>query len=303
MKLTDFSAVAMAKLVRERQISPVELVQAHLSRIQDLNPALNAFVHLRADEALREAQTAKRDIVAESLQPLAGVPVSIKSCIDVNGTLCEAGLSSRASYVAHSDATVVARIKAAGAIVIGTTNTAESLLAYNTDNPLYGRSSNPWDLERTAGGSSGGEAAAIASGMSAAGFGSDGGGSVRVPAHFTGICALKPTPGRLPGTGHFPECIGPWAMMGVVGPMARCVADLRAIFSATSGPDDGDPFAASFCAVPRFEIRGSRIGILQANDTVSPEIEKTLHQAASALEEAGAILEPVRFSRFVEALE
>ena len=303
MELTDLSAVALAKLVREKQISPVELVHTHLSRIRDWNPALNAFVHLRAEEALQDAQSVEDDIQAGNIRPLAGVPISVKSCIDVNGTACEAGLRSRADYIAQSDATVVARMKAAGAILIGTTNTAESLLAYHTDNPLYGRTSNPWDLERTAGGSSGGESAAIASGMSAAGLGSDGGGSVRVPAHFTGICALKPTPGRLPGTGHFPECIGPWAMMGVIGPMARTVEDLRVLFATASGADDGDPFAASFAEVAPMSIRGARIGVLETRSPASPDLQWAVREAATALQDQGAIVEPFRFARFDDAIE
>ena len=117
-------------------------------------------------------------------------------------------------------------------------------MAWETDNLLYGRTNNPWDLSRTPGGSSGGEAAAIASGCSAGGVGSDGGGSIRVPAHFSGICGLKPTPGRIPATGHFPTSVGPFALLGVVGPMARTVADLKVLFEAMQGPDDGDPSAA-----------------------------------------------------------
>lgn len=303
MNHTDLTAVQMAQLVRERKISPVELVQAHLSEIDRLNPSLNAFVHLRAEQALREARAAEQKAFEGNHEPLLGVPISVKSCIDVAGISCEAGLRSRADYVAKSDATVVARVKAAGAIIIGTTNTAESLLAYNTENPLFGCTNNPWDLERTAGGSSGGESAAIASGMSVAGFGSDGGGSVRVPAHFTGICALKPTPGRLPGTGHYPECIGPWALMGVVGPMARSVEELRAIFDATQGTDDGDPMSAPVLETKPTRVRGARIGILQDNARVSPEVESALYQAANALEQEGAIVESVRFQRFDDAIE
>src|SRR5438876_12399510 len=117
-------------------------------------------------------------------------------------------------------------------------------MAWETDNLLYGRTNNPWDLTRTPGGSSGGEAAAIASGMSAAGVGSDGGRSIRVPAHFSGICGLKPTPGRVPATGHFPASAGPFALLGVVGPMARTVKDLQLLFEVTAGPDNGDPYAA-----------------------------------------------------------
>src|SRR5208283_4180747 len=118
------------------------------------------------------------------------------------------------------------------------------LMAWETDNLLYGRTNNPWDVTRTAGGSSGGEAAAIAAGLSAGGVGSDGGGSIRVPAHFCGICGLKPTPGRIPSTGHFPKSGGPFALIGVVGPMARTVEDVKVLFEVMQGPDTGDPCAA-----------------------------------------------------------
>src|SRR6478609_7550191 len=118
------------------------------------------------------------------------------------------------------------------------------LMGYESDNPLHGRTANPWDLSRTPGGSSGGESAAIAAGCSAGGIGSDGGGSIRVPAHFTGICGLKPTPGRIPGTGHQPACLGPFSLIGVVGPMARTVADLSLMFAAVAGWDTDDPMAA-----------------------------------------------------------
>src|SRR5438309_4455539 len=176
--------------------------------------------------------------------PLHGVPISINSCIDVAGMRCEAGTRLRAGYIASHDAPLVARLRQAGAVVLGVTNTPEILMAWETDNLLYGRTNNPWDTERTPGGSSGGEAAAIAAGMSAGGVGSDGGGSIRVPAHFSGICGLKPTPGRIPSTGHFPASGGPFALLGVVGPMARTVEDLKLLFEVMQGPDDGDACAA-----------------------------------------------------------
>src|SRR6202030_938045 len=154
------------------------------------------------------------------------------------------GTCLRAGLVATQDAPLVTRLKNAGAIVLGVTNTPELLMAWETDNLLYGRTNSPWDLERTPGGSSGGEAAAIAAGMSAGGVGSDGGGSIRVPAHFSGICGLKPTPGRIPATGHYPSSGGPFALLGVVGPMARTVADLKVMFEVMQGRDDGDTCAA-----------------------------------------------------------
>jgi len=204
--LTFLSAVSMAEQIRQKKLSPVELVEAHLTRIQELNPTLNAFVRVDAEGARRQARAAEAAArEGRKLGVLHGVPISIKSSIDTEGLRCESGTRLRAGRIAARDAVLVSRLRAAGAIVLGVTNTPELLMAWETDNLLYGRTNSPWDLTRTPGGSSGGEAAAIASGCSAGGVGSDGGGSIRVPAHFSGICGLKPTPGRIPSTGHFPE--------------------------------------------------------------------------------------------------
>src|SRR6204780_4317331 len=244
-ELTFLPAVSMAEQIRKKKISPVELVEAHLAQIERLNPKLNAFVHVDAERARQAAQDAEIAVMEKkTLAPLHGVPVSIKSSISVMALRCESGTRLRAGFVSAQDAPLVARLRAAGAIVLGATNTPEFLMAWETDNLLYGRTNNPWDLERTPGGSSGGEAAAISAGMSAGGEGSDGGGSIRVPAHFSGICGLKPTPGRIPATGHFPTSVGPFALLGVVGPMARTVADLKVLFEVMQGADDGDPSAA-----------------------------------------------------------
>ena len=244
-ELTFLSAVAMAEQIRKQELSPVELVEAHLARIEKLNPKLNAFVHVDAEGARRQARAAEKAVTRhEKLGPLHGVPISIKSSIEVKGMSCESGTKLRAGFVAAQDAPLVSRLRQAGAIILGTTNAPELLMAWETDNLLYGRTNNPWDLSRTPGGSSGGEAAAIAAGCSAGGVGSDGGGSIRVPAHFSGICGLKPTPGRIPATGHFPTSVGPFALLGVVGPMARTIADLKVLFEVMQGPDDSDPSAA-----------------------------------------------------------
>src|SRR4051794_2290993 len=235
----------MAEQIREKRLSPVELVRAHLARIDQRNPKINAYVHVDAERALDSARAAEFAVMRnDDLGPLHGVPISIKSSISVTGMPYEAGTKLRAGAVGETDAPLVSRLRNAGAIVLGVTNIPELLMAWETDNLLYGRTNNPWNLSRTAGGSSGGEAAAIASGCSAGGVGSDGGGSIRVPAHFCGICGLKPTPGRIPATGHFPQSVGPFALLGVVGPMARTVADLKVLFEAMQGPDLGDPSAA-----------------------------------------------------------
>jgi Asp-tRNA(Asn)/Glu-tRNA(Gln) amidotransferase A subunit family amidase len=207
--------------------------------------------------------------------PLHGVPISIKSSLDVAGVRCESGTRLREGYVATRDAVLVSRLREAGAIVLGVTNTPELLMAWETDNLLFGRTNSPWDPTRTPGGSSGGEAAAIASGCSAGGVGSDGGGSIRVPAHFSGICGLKPTPGRVPATGHYPASAGPFALLGVVGPMARTVGDLQALFEVMAGADDGDPSAAPvpLQKVTRDDLRQIRIAYFEddGRTPVTPE--------------------------------
>src|SRR5713226_9033326 len=239
------SAREIAAQICRKVVSPVEVAREHLDRIERLNPKLNAFVDCQPEAVLSLAREAEKAILrGDELGPLHGVPLSIKSAIDVAGHRCEAGTRLRAGHIAAQDAPLVARLRAAGAVILGVTNTPELLMAWETDNLLYGRTNNPWDLTRTAGGSSGGEAAAIAARLSAGGVGSDGGGSIRVPAHFSGICGLKPTPGRIPSTGHFPNSVGPLALLGVVGPMARTTADLQALFEVMAGPDDGDPCAA-----------------------------------------------------------
>src|SRR5256885_6728972 len=244
--LTSLSAFEIARLVNRKELSPVEVVEAHLSRIEKLKPKINAFSYIDREGARLQARWAEKIVGnGDELPPLLGVPITIKSCIDVAGMRCEAGSRLRAGYVAAQDATLVARLRKAGAILLGNTSTPEALMAYHTDNVLQGRTNNPWDLARTPGGSSGGEAAAIASGMSAAGIGSDGGGSIRVPAHFSGICGLKPTPGRIPASGHYPPAGGPFSLIGVVGPMARTVEDLQLLLEVTAGYDAGDPVAVS----------------------------------------------------------
>ena len=257
------SAREIAALIRRKSISPVEVARAHLERIKRLNPKLNAFVDYHPESVLAQAAEAEKAVLrGEELGPLHGVPLSIKSAIDVAGHRCESGTRLRVGYVAAEDATVVARLRAAGAVILGVTNVPELLMAWETDNLLYGRTNNPWDLTRTAGGSSGGEAAAIAAGLSAGGVGSDGGGSIREPAHFCGICGLKPTPGRIPSTGHYPKSGGPFALIGVVGPMARSIEDLRIMIEVMAGYDDGDPCSAPV-EIRETETSGLSIGVFE----------------------------------------
>jgi amidase len=291
MNITDCSATEMARRIRLKEISPVEVVDAHLRRIAELNLRLNAFVTVREKEARQEAREAEAAVMRGGDKPLLGVPISIKSSIDVAGLRCEAGSRLRRGYVAENDAPLVRRLKNAGAIVLGNTNCAEMLMAYDTDNVLYGRTCNPWDMDRTAGGSSGGEAAAVASGMSAAGIGSDGGGSIRVPAHFTGICGLKPTPGRIPGAGHFPACVGPFAHVGVVGPLTRTAEDLRLMLRVTCGADIDDPMAVDYPNVelPLSALRQLHIGYFEddGGPGTTSETRDSVRAAVRALAEEG----------------
>src|SRR3984957_18613434 len=296
---TFLPAVEMAEQIRRKKLSPVELAEAHLAKIEKLNPRLNAFVYVDAERVRREARATEDAVMrGEALGPLHGVPISIKSCVEVAGMRFEAGTRLRAGFVGARDAPLVARLRHAGAIVLGVTNTPELLMAWETDNLLYGRTNSPWDLECTPGGSSGGEAAAIASGMSAGGVGSDGGGSIRVPAHFSGICGLKPTPGRIPSTGHFPASGGPFALIGVVGPMARTVADLKLLFEIMQGPDDGDTCAAPVPLRWPNDDEARKLRIVSFEDDgltpVTPETRTAVCAAAEALQRAGFQVEPFR---------
>ena len=287
------SATGIVRAIAADDVSAAEIVGLHLEQIARLQPQLNAFVDVRGDAALNEART-QDDNAARGIPrgPLGGLPVTVKSAIEVAGLRCETGSPSRKGIVAASDAVVVARMRAAGAIVLGTTNVAEMLMGYESDNPLHGRTSSPWGLDFTPGGSSGGESAAIAAGCSAGGIGSDGGGSIRVPAHFTGICGLKPTPGRIPGTGHQPACLGPFSLIGVVGPMARTVRDVFELFRVVAGWEPGDPMAVP---LPTGELddalggRAIRIGFFEddGRTMVTPETRAAVLAAAQAAGRAG----------------
>jgi Asp-tRNA(Asn)/Glu-tRNA(Gln) amidotransferase A subunit family amidase len=289
------SLIDMAEGVRARKVSPVELTDAHLSRIREMNPKLNAFVTVDSDRARDQAMLAESALSSsaktESIGPLHGVPISIKSSIDVAELLCECGSVLRKGNVPSEDAPLVKRLRAAGAIILGNTNVPEFLMAYETDNLLYGRTNNPWDPSRTPGGSSGGEAAAIAAGCSAGGVGSDGGGSIRIPAHYTGICGLKPTPGRIPSTGHFPGSAGPFAQLGVVGPMARTIRDVQKLFEVMAGPDPGDPASAPVHLRRWSEREIRKLGVAYFVDDgvtpVTPETAAAVRTAVEALRAQG----------------
>ncbi len=284
----------MAVALRARRLGSRELVEAHLRQIERHNPRLNGLVELYADEARAAAGVADEAAArGEAQGPLHGVPFTIKDSFDVAGRPTYCGSRFRLSHRAACDATAVARLRQAGAVLLGKTNCPEFLANYETDNHITGRTNNPWDLERTPGGSSGGEAALVAAGCSPGGLGSDGGGSIRVPAHFCGIAGLKPTPGRVSAAGHFPLINHPGGLLGVAGPMARTAADVALLFQVTAGYDPEDPFSAP---VPLRQpgLEGLRIGALErfCDVPVQPAARGAVAKAAHALESLGFPVEP-----------
>lgn len=296
-ELVLLPAVRQLEMVRARTVSVAELAEAHLQQIERLNPALNAFADFDA-ERVRMQSRAMDAVPQEARGPLHGLPVTVKSSIATAGYRCEIGSLLHKGEVPGEDAVVVARLRSAGALILGTTNCPEFLMAYETANLLHGQTRNPWDLARTPGGSSGGESAAIAAGMSAAGLGSDSGGSVRVPAHFTGICSLKPTPGRFPGRGHLPSCVGPFSTLGAIGPMARTIGDVNLMFRTLGGHDDLDP-ASPPMQMREFtlqDLRARRIGVFEDDELVPVTVEtrSAVRNAARALQDAGFRVESFR---------
>src|SRR5258705_7872333 len=234
------SIAFLAAQIAARKVSPVDVLQAHLDRIKEINPQLKAIVTL-APDAMQQAREAEAASVrGDELGPLHGVPLTIKDTIETAGLRTTSGSAMRAEFVPKRDAPAVARLKAAGAIILGKTNTAEMAMDYTTDNPIFAPAVNPYDPSLTTGGSSGGEAAAIAACMSPGGIGSDLAGSVRIPAHFCGIAGFKPTVGRIPGQGQFPPSTGPYSLGAGIGPMARSVTDLHLMFNVLAGIDTAE---------------------------------------------------------------
>jgi amidase len=290
------SAVRQLELLQTGEISVVELAEAHIRQIERLNPQLNAFADFDAERVIERARKHDAWRGQRARRPLFGLPVTVKSSIATRGSKCEIGSLLHKGEIPTHDAVVVARLRAAGALILGTTNCPEFLMAYETDNLLHGLTRNPWNLEYTPGGSSGGESAAIAAGLSAAGLGSDSGGSVRVPAHFTGICSLKPTPGRIPGRGHLPPCVGPFQILGAIGPMARTMGDGALLFRMLCGQDPNDPASppVALREPDLNELLSNRIGFFEDDGLVpvTPETRAAVQAAASVLRDAGFRVEP-----------
>ncbi|HKO34864.1 MAG TPA: amidase [Pyrinomonadaceae bacterium] len=291
--LTTKSAIELVALISSRAVSPVEVVEAHLRRIEQVNPALNAIVTI-AEDAIERARVCEGALMSgQGVGPLCGLPVTVKDTIDTAGLRTTSGSRIRAHHVPEQDAASVARLKAAGAIILGKTNVPEMAVPYETDNPVFGYTNNPHDLNRTAGGSSGGEAAAIAACLSPVGLGSDLSGSIRVPAHFCGIAGLKPTTGRVPMDGHTPATPGVVALGASIGPMARRVQDLALLFKVLAEPTQFEAAQNETDILNPTPLRGSRVA-WYTDDGVAPvseEIRVAVQNAAKAL--AGAGLEVI----------
>lgn len=284
--LTSCSLVELAALISRKEVSPVDVMQDHLRRIEQQNGGINAIVTL-ADDSLAQARASEAKLVSGNvLGPLHGVPITIKDTIATAGIRSTSGSRVRKDFIPTADAAAVARLKAAGAIILGKTNTPEMAIPYETDNPIFGRTNNPYDEQLTAGGSSGGEAAAIAACISPGGVGSDLSGSIRVPAHFCGIVGLKPTSGRIPMEGHVPVAAGALANGACLGPMARTVADVALLFQVLAGMEAE---AASESAIDSNQLRG--LGVCWYDyDGVTPvsaDTRNAVGAAVKALEQDG----------------
>jgi len=289
-------ATKLAELIRTREVSPVEVVQAHLDRIAAVNPKINAIVTL-ADGALKAAKAAEAAVLAgDELGPLHGVPFTVKDSIDTADVATQRGSPIFKGRVPDVDATSVARMKKAGGILLAKTNLPEFSYWIESDNLLSGRSNNPWDVTRTPGGSSGGESAAIAAGMSPIGLGTDLAISVRGPAAQTGITSMKATHGRVPMTGIWPRAP---RRFWHVGPMARSVRDIALAFAQLVGPDGQDAFATSTvpfdAGIGRQPYRQLRVGWMVGPGfgPVDPEVAATVKAAAGALKDVGVFVEQV----------
>jgi amidase len=293
------SASELAEAIRSKKLTSRAIVDAHLEQIAKVNPKLNAVVQLTAETARKQADEADAALARDEIKgPLHGVPMTIKDTLETAGVICTGGTKGRANFVPKADATAVARLRAAGAIFLGKTNVPELAGAVETDNLVYGRTNNPYDLARTPGGSSGGEAAIIASCGSPLGLGTDAGGSIRIPAHFCGLAAIKPTSGRVPRTGQFPQPMGARAPVFHVSLIARHVEDLALALPIIAGPDFRD---ASIVGMPLLDPKAVTLGGLKlaffdddGASTPTREITAAVRDCAKAFTDAGVNVEEKR---------
>ena len=302
------SAAAIAKAIRTKGVSSREMAEACVQRIEQVNPKLNAVVQMNAESALLQAQQADDELAHGHVRgPLHGVPMTIKDNLDTADMVTTGGTKGRMGFVPEQDATVVSRLREAGAILLGKTNTPELTLAFETDNLIYGRTNNPYDLSRTSGGSSGGAAAIIAAGGIPFDIGSDTGGSIRLPSHFCGIAGIRPTSGRVPRTGHILPPGGPSDALTQIGPMARYVEDLIMILPIIAGVDWHDPAIVPMNVGDPADVdfEGLRIAFHTDNGIVTPipEIRESVEAAAKALDHAGLSVLEARPSGIEQAPE
>ena len=292
--MIDADALTLARLIRTKAVSPVAVVDAVLARIDALQPTVNAFITVTADEARDAARRAEAAVMTgDPLPPLHGVPFSVKDLLFTAGVRTTMGSAIFADQVPAEDAVPVRRLRGAGAILIGKTTTPEFGHKPLTDSPLFGVTRNPWNLSRTAGGSSGGAAAAVATGQGPLALGTDGGGSIRIPAACCGIVGLKPTLGRVPHV-HQADL---FSTTSYIGPMTRTVADAAACLDAIVGHDARDPYSRPEPAPDRVDVavRGLRIAWLPrvGNRLVDPDVLSACEAAVRHLEQAGAHVELV----------
>ncbi len=296
----------LAKAIRTRKASSREVVQAHLDRIAAVNPRLNAVTVVLADEALSAADAADRAVAGGGeIGPLHGVPMTVKENIDVTGTATTQGLPAMAEAIPPVDAPHIRQLKAAGAILIGRTNLPDFGLRWHTDNGLRGATKNPWDGSRTPGGSSGGEAASLATGMTPLGMGNDLGGSLRWPSQCNGTAALKPTLGRVADASALAPADAPigFQLLAVQGPMARHVRDLRLAFDSMCAADARDPWWTPAPLRGPELARPVRVAVTvdPAGKGVHPDVAAGVRKAASALGAAGYAVEEVEPPMVAEA--
>jgi len=299
--LLESSALALARLIRTGAVSARAVCEAHLARIREVNPGLNAVVADRAQEALREADAADQAVRTRperELPPLHGVPCTVKESFAVRGMPNTSGLLARKDVVAQEDAPTVARLRAAGALVLGVTNVSELCLWMESDNRVWGRTNNPYDARRTVGGSSGGEGAIVGAGGSPFGLGADIGGSIRMPAFFNGVFGHKPSPGLVPNDGQYPAP-PPGARMLGTGPLARRAEDLPLLLSVLAGrpPASLEPWAAPASAVRVLVVEGD------GRTPVAPELLTAQREAAGALRRRGCRVATLRVDGFEHAFE
>jgi len=287
------SVVEMARLLAAGALSSEELTRAVLARIEAVNPVLNAMMAMDAERALDTARAFdRRRARGEDVGPLGGIPMTVKDSFETAGIVSTAGTMGRRTFVPERDAAVVARLKRAGAIVVGKTSTPELTLRFATENHLIGRTNNPYDPARSPGGSSGGAAAMVAAAASPFDIGSDTGGSIRLPAHFCGIAGLKPTAGRVPRSGHVPHFEFPLVeAFTQIGPLARHVEDLALLYPIMAGADPDDPSTVPMPVVTAPDgIAGCRVAFFTDNGRTAPcpQTRATVIAAAKALASAGA---------------